>query len=79
MVAPPVKPPQGRIEIGWRVSTADGKRGEVAGERLVAPNGSWYYLVVFDDGSRQELPDYSLKRLPSSMEQSVAKTPHEED
>jgi len=51
----------------------------VAGERLVAPNGSWYYLVVFDDGSRQELTDYALKRLPSSMEQSAAKTPHEED
>jgi hypothetical protein len=67
MVGPPVKPPQGRIEVGWRVSTADGKRGEVTGERLVAPNGCWYYLVAFDDGSRGELPDYALRRLSSSI------------
>jgi hypothetical protein len=71
MVGPRVKPPQGRIEIGWRVSTADGRRGEVVGERLVAPNGGWYYLVVFDDGGRQELPDYALRRLQSSLEPDV--------
>jgi len=68
MVDLPVKPPQGRIEVGWRVSTADGRRGEVVGEHLVAPNGGWHYLVVFDDGSRRELPDYALKRLHSSLE-----------
>jgi hypothetical protein len=68
MVGARVKPPQGRIEVGWRVSTADGRRGEVTGERLVATNGCWYYLVVFDDGSRQELPDYALRRLHSDLE-----------
>jgi hypothetical protein len=66
MVGAPVKPPQGRIQVGWRVSTADGRRGEVVGERLVASNGAWYYLVVFDDGRRQELPDYALRRLRSA-------------
>ena len=79
MVAPPVKPPQGRIEIGWRVATADGKRGEVAGERLVPQNGGWYYLVVFDDGSRQELPDYAIRRLHSSVEPGASPAPHGKD
>jgi hypothetical protein len=60
-----VKPPQGRIQIGWRVRTTDGRRGEVVAERIVIPNGAWYYVVVFEDGARQELPDYALWRLHS--------------
>ena len=65
MVSARMKPPQGRIQIGWRVRTADGHRGEVVAERLVEANGAWYYTVVFDDGRRVEIPDYGLRRLRS--------------
>jgi hypothetical protein len=58
-----MKPPQGRIEIGWHVQIADGRRGKVVGERLIAPNGAWYYTVACDDGQRAEVPDYELRRL----------------
>ena len=60
-----MKPPQGRIKVGWRVRTADGRRGEVLAERLVVSNGAWYYVVVFDDGTRQEIADYALWHLHS--------------
>ena len=73
-----MKPPQGRIEVGWRVATTDGRRGEVVAERLVVPNGAWYYLVVFDDGRRQELPDYTLRRLRSDAERSASSGSAEE-
>ena len=65
MVDTPMKPPQGRIEIGWRVRTTDGRRGKVIAERSVTANGAWFYAVVFDNGSHEELPDYSLHRLRS--------------
>ncbi len=65
MVSVLVKPPQGRIQVGWRVRTLDGGRGEVVAERSVESNGAWYYTVVLDDGRRQELPDYALRRLES--------------
>lgn len=65
MVGIVVKPPQGRIQVGWRVRTADGGRGEVVAERLIEPNGAWYYVVAFDDGRREELPDYALRHLQS--------------
>lgn len=68
MVPALVKPPQGRIQIGWRVRSTDGDRGEVVKERLVATNGAWYYTVVFDDGRRTELPDYALRRLASDAD-----------
>jgi hypothetical protein len=65
MVTAPVKPPQGRIQVGWRVRALDGGRGEVVAERLIESNGAWCYTVIFDDGRRQELPDYALRRLAS--------------
>ena len=58
-----MKPPQGRIRIGWRVRDLAGRRGEVVGERIIETNGAWYYAVVFDDGGREELPDYELRRV----------------
>jgi hypothetical protein len=58
-----MKPPQGRIEIGWHVQMVDGRRGEVVAERLMPPNGAWYYTVACDDGQRIEVPDYELRCL----------------
>jgi hypothetical protein len=58
-----MKPPQGRIQIGWRVHDLAGRRGEVVGERIIESNGAWYYAVVFDDGGREERPDYELRRV----------------
>jgi hypothetical protein len=40
-----------------------GRRGKVVGERIIETNGAWYYAVVFDDGGREELPDYELRRV----------------
>jgi hypothetical protein len=60
-----MKPPQGRIQTGWRVHDLSGRRGEVVSERLIETNGAWYYTVVFDDGAREELPDFELTRLRS--------------
>jgi hypothetical protein len=69
-----MRPPQGRIQIGWRVRTSDGRRrGEVVAERLIEPNGGWRYAVVFDDGRREELPDYELRRLESDAAAEAAR------
>ena len=65
MVVPLMKPPQGRIQIGWRVRTIEGREGEVVAERLVQSNGAWYYTITFGDGAREERPDYELRRMSS--------------
>jgi hypothetical protein len=75
-----MKPPQGRIQVGWRVCTADGgRRGEVVAERFIQPNGAWYYAVVFDGGGREELPDYALRRLASDAAAGMPPAPTEPD
>lgn len=78
MVGALVKPPQGRIQVGWRVRTADGARGEVVAERLIASNGAWYYVVVLDDGRREELPDYALHHLQSDAADRAGRERDEE-
>ena len=57
-----MKPPAGRIVVGDRVELPGGGRGRVVAERLVAPNGAWYYTVALDGGTTVERPDYELRR-----------------
>jgi hypothetical protein len=58
-----MRPPAGRIHIGDRVEVREDGRGRVVGERLVAPNGAWFYTVTLDGGATVERPDFELRRL----------------
>jgi hypothetical protein len=57
-----MRPPAGRIALGERVVVPGGRRGRVVGERLIATNGAWSYLVELDDGGRVEHLDFELRR-----------------
>ena len=58
-----MKPPAGRLRIGDRVEVPQEGRGRVVGERLVAPNGAWFYIVTLDGGATVERPDFELRGL----------------
>jgi hypothetical protein len=57
-----MRPPAGRIALGERVVVPGGRRGRVVGERLIATNGAWSYLVELDDGGTAEHLDFELRR-----------------
>jgi hypothetical protein len=61
-----VKPPEGRIQVGRRVTVPGGRQGQVVGERIIATNGACKYTVALDDGGTVEHLDFELKQLPES-------------
>jgi hypothetical protein len=61
-----MQPPAGRIAIGDRVQVPGGRRGRVAGERLIASNGAWVYAVTLEDGGTVEHFDFELRRLEAA-------------
>ena len=60
-----MQPPAGRIQVGEEVIVPGGRRGRVVGERLIASNGAWSYVVALADGGTVEHFDYELKRTES--------------
>jgi hypothetical protein len=57
-----MKPPEGRIAVGDRVIVPGGQRGQVVGERLLATNGAWRYVVTLEGGGTAEYFDFELNR-----------------
>jgi hypothetical protein len=57
-----MNPPAGRIVVGDHVIVPGGRRGQVAGERLVATNGAWRYVVALEGGGTAEYFDFELNR-----------------
>jgi hypothetical protein len=57
-----MNPPAGRIQVGDQVTVPGGRRGRVAGERLIQSNGAWSYTVTLEDGGTVEHLDYELKK-----------------
>ena len=55
-----MNPPAGRIQVGERVTVPGGRQGLVVGERLIASNGAWKYVVALDGGETVELLDFEL-------------------
>jgi hypothetical protein len=58
-----MQPPAGRIAIEDRVQVPGGRAGRVVGERLIATNGAWAYVIALDDGGIVEHFDFELRRL----------------
>jgi hypothetical protein len=58
-----VNPPAGRIHVGERVTVPGGRQGQVVGERLIASNGAWKYVVALDGGETLELLDFELRAV----------------
>jgi hypothetical protein len=58
-----VKPPEGRIVVGERVTVPGGRQGRVVAERIIATNGACKYAVALDDGGTVEHLDYELKPI----------------
>jgi hypothetical protein len=58
-----VNPPAGRIHLGERVTVPGGRQGQVVGERLIASNGAWKYVVALDGGETVELLDFELRSV----------------
>ena len=58
-----MKPPEGRVQVGDRVTAPGGRRGRVVRERIIGSNGACKYTVALDDGGTVEHLDYELKIL----------------
>jgi hypothetical protein len=58
-----VHPPAGRIHVGERVTVPGGREGQVVGERLIASNGAWKYVVALDGGGTVEHLDFELRAI----------------
>ena len=56
-----MRPPAGRVQIGEQVQVPGGRRGRVVGERLIASNGAWSYMVALEDGGAGEYLDFELR------------------
>lgn len=59
-------PPAGRIQLGARVVAPGNRQGDVVGERAIASNGAWAYVVRFDDGSTREHFDFELRQASAA-------------
>ena len=49
--------------MGDHVTVPAGRRGRVVGERLIASNGAWKYVVALDEGGTVEHLDFELTRV----------------
>ena len=61
-----MNPPAGRITVGDHVTVPAGRHGRVVGERLIASNGAWKYVVALDDGGTVEHLDFELTKVASA-------------
>lgn len=61
-----MKAPEGRIATGDRVIVPGGRHGQVVGERLIATNGAWRYVVALEDGGTAEYFDFELNQAGSA-------------